>query len=432
VAAGEGVALVRLAGQWHASPEQLVPDVRLVMLIGGVPVAIPRVPEPVESQTVAAPAGSPWRAAFRVSAEVIGQTGIDFRLEAGGLAIELPHPSEMGRAAPAAARERAPDPTPAPAPEPATPVERAPDTDLPPSGDLRDALEQIRELEARLHELEARLREHEELVASSEQRATRAEVEFVQTRAEVEQAWAQAAELQNVAETVEERARRSDAERDTLAAAERELRAELDNARARLERIESQPAMVTPPQDDQRLEHLGAELQARSAAEEDLRQQLASTQSQLEEARTAAGHERNALDAESQALEAELLRINQADAEREALEAEVEALRRQIEDGGPAGSDRLGMLEEEIERRVTAEHELRAQLETQDAELGAARAAADSRARELQDAEHRIAQAIKSRSATATVEAGQPPPQFDDEVMGRIAAAKEAAALVGE
>lgn len=347
--AGEGVALLRLAGSWHARPERLVPEARLVMLIGGVPVAIPGVPDPTRSQALATPEGSPWRGAFRVSAEVIDQPGIDFRLEAGEVAMTLPRPSEHARAVPA----------PPPAPE------QTPDADPQPRGGEDHALRQIRELEARL-------RDQEQRADRVEERATLAEVEYVQARAELEQAWGQAAELRTVAEAVEERTRRAEAD----------------------------------------LQELEAE---------------------LAEMRQARVDEAEALDAERQAIEAELLRITQADAEREALEAEVEVLRRQIEDGGTVSGDRVRMLEEEIERRVTAEHDLRARLETQEAELGAARAAADSRARELQDAEHRIAQAaVTSRAASATAAPGQAKPQFDDEVMGRIAAAKEAAALVGE
>ncbi len=485
--AGEGVALVRLSGRWYASPERLVPDVRLVMVIGGVPVAIARVPDPAQPQAVAAPTGSPWRAAFRVSAEVIGQRGIDFRLEAGELALELDHPTELGRALPATEPraageqvsepvpevEREPDFEPEPAPEP-EPTGRS-GTDRSPSSENHDALGQIRALEARLLE-------QEELVERTEQRATRAEVEFLQARAELEQAWGQAAELRNMAESSEERARRSEGElhenEARVVAAEREAA-----ARARPTDDESAAEALRREAETRRRLELQAELDALTATEQQLRAELHDARERLagagperSVADTARDDERQALDAERQAIEAELLRITQADAEREALEGEVEAvrrerdeirrerdeamrllagaeaagyregaragdldgrlredaLRRQIEDGGSGGGDRMRLLEEEIERRVTAEHELRAQLETQEAELGAARAAADSRARELQDAERRIAQAaIKSRAASAAAAPGEAP-QFDDEVIGRIEAAKAAAALVGK
>lgn len=444
---GDGVVLGRLSGSWRSSPERLVPDAHLVLRIAGVPVSVPRVPDPTEGVPIATPAGSPWRAAFRIAAEAVTGPGIEFELEFPGGVAKLPAPVERGR----------PASPPAPPPErkspraPARSSEDAPDRErlaTPAPDATAVSLPQIRELEQRLADRDAELGDALRRLADADERLEAAEVAHGLARGEAEQAWAQTSSLRSLLDAAE-------ASAQTLREESSRLRMELEAAEAARRPLE------------ERLEAAEQQLGAAGSSDSDVQARLAAAEDELVRMRTVLSDERAAIAAERQALEAELLRIRQADAEREALEAELhearserdealklvshaeasgdqqrsrleqelggrlaeeEALRRHVEERGIASGERQRILEEEIEARVAAEHDLRARLETQEAELKAARAAADSRARELQDAERRIAHSGVKREPPS--DGAERPAPDDGDVLLRIESANKAAAEV--
>jgi hypothetical protein len=100
VAAGRGVALLRLAGRWRGEANGTTGRPVLIVDDGRASHRLAALPEP-EGQ------GDPWRAAFSAPADLLSGERLAFALDAGGETIRLPAPAEHAlrpadeRAAPA-------------------------------------------------------------------------------------------------------------------------------------------------------------------------------------------------------------------------------------------------------------------------------------------------------------------------------------------
>ena len=94
VPATAGTALVRIAGKWQAKPKQELPPLTLLVRTPLGDDRVPPLPDAAAATVTATPAGSAWRAAYSVAIHVLTGGSASFLLEADGIQIELPAPSE--------------------------------------------------------------------------------------------------------------------------------------------------------------------------------------------------------------------------------------------------------------------------------------------------------------------------------------------------
>src|SRR5947208_3875538 len=228
VAATPETALLRLSGRWQADQRERLSPPMLVIDDGRRTHRLPALPGPEDAAPLAGPEAPRWRAAFSAPAGLIGGKGTVFALDAGrGAIVDLPRPIE-GR------RQRA---------EPAPPPDEAALADARAEAErrARERREAMRALEGQLA-VERTARVEAERHAAREAAAReRLESETARQGARLSELEAEVDRLVDARRTAERIA--SEASNDLRQArealerhlaAEREMAAELEAARAAL------------------------------------------------------------------------------------------------------------------------------------------------------------------------------------------------------